>query len=258
VHRRLVAALALGLALVLAACGGNGDGGGDPTAGSSAAAADESAQLWVTRDEGAEVVLTATVPAGVTVLQALDREADIETRYGGRFVQAIEGIEGSLTRQQDWFYFLNGIEPDVGAAEVRLRPGDIAWWDFRSWAEEMEAPIVVGAFPEPFLHGFDGHARPVEVRAPAELADAAAALEAVFANARGDGDPNLFVLEVRDGVTGASLRAERGSANDAPVRFVLSGSVEAVRAAALTLAGTPDAIRYRYRVSFDDQGRVLP
>ena len=163
----------------------------------------------MTRDGGSEVILTTTVPAGLTVLQALDREADIETRYGGRYVQAIEGVEGSLARQKDWFYFLNGIEPDVGATEVRLRPGDVAWWDFRSWAEQMAAPVVVGAFPEPFLHGFDGRTRPASVQAPAELAEAAAALEALLAAAAGAGEPNVFVLEVRDGATGATLRAER-------------------------------------------------
>ncbi len=252
-RRRLVAALAL--VLVLGACGGGGDSppGPDPVA-----QAEETAQLWVTRDGGSEVILTTTVPAGLTVLQALDREADIETRYGGRYVQAIEGVEGSLARQQDWFYFLNGIEPDVGAAEVRLRPGDVAWWDFRSWAEQMEAPIVVGAFPEPFLHGFDGRTRPADVQAPPELADAATALEALLAVSAGAGEPNVFVLEVRDGTTGATLRAERGPANDAPARFVLSGSLEAVRAAALTIAGSPDAVRFHYSAEFDGQGRVLP
>ena len=133
--------------LALAGCGGTSAGEGGE-AGTAA--------LWVTRDRGAEVVLTAEVPAGLTVLQALDQVADIETRYGGRFVQAIEGIEGSLARRRDWFYFLNGIEPDVGAAEVRLRAGDVAWWDFRSWSGEMQQPVVVGAFPEPFRHGWDG------------------------------------------------------------------------------------------------------
>jgi hypothetical protein len=251
VRRRLVA---LALVLVLGACGGDGS----PPGPDPAAQADESAQLWVTRDGGSEVILTTTVPAGLTVMQALDREADIETRYGGRYVQAIEGIEGNLARQQDWFYFLNGIEPDVGAAEVRLRPGDVAWWDFRSWAQQMEAPVVVGAFPEPFLHGFDGRTRPASVQAPSELAEAAAALEALLAEAAGAGEPNVFVLEVREGATGATLRADRGPANDAPVRFVLSGSLEAVRAAALAIAGSPDAVRFHYSAEFDGQGRVLP
>jgi hypothetical protein len=255
VRRRFVAALGLALALALGACGG---GESRPPGPGNATQADELAQLWVTRDRGSEVILTTTVPAGLTVMQALDREANIETRYGGRYVQAIEGIEGSLARQEDWFYFLNGLEPDVGAAEVRLRPGDVAWWDFRSWGEEMEAPVVVGAFPEPFLHGFDGRTRPAEVEAPPELADAASALENLLGSATGPGDPNVFALEVEDGATGATLSAERGPANDAPVRFVLSGSVEAVRAAALAIAGSPDAIRFRYRAEFDGQGRVLP
>jgi hypothetical protein len=274
VWRHLLAAFALVVAL--GACGGGSDGGapaaapaaddeaaalpagGEAPAAAPAAEGEELAQLWVTRDGGSEVILTTTVPAGLTVLQALDREADVETRYGGRFVQAIEGIEGSLAAQQDWFYFLNGIEPDIGAAEIRLRPGDIAWWDFRSWAEQMQAPVVVGAFPEPFLHGFDGGTRPVEVRAPAELDDAAAALELLLAEAGGTGDPNVFELEVRPDAAGATLVAKRGPSNDAPVRFVLSGALDAVRAAAMAIAEAPEAIRFRYRVEFDEQGRVLP
>ena len=35
--------------------------------------------------------LEGTVPAGLTAMQALDRKLDVDTRYGGRFVQAIEG-----------------------------------------------------------------------------------------------------------------------------------------------------------------------
>jgi hypothetical protein len=126
--------------LVLAGCGGGGDGEG-------------TAQLWVTRDRGQTVLLQTTVPAGLTAMQALDRETDLETRYGGRYVQAIDGVAGDLARRRDWFYFVNGIEGDRSAAEVRLRAGDVEWWDFRSWTGQMRAPVVVGAFPEPFLHG---------------------------------------------------------------------------------------------------------
>ncbi len=58
------------------------------------------AALWVTRDRGATVVLVRTVPAGLTAIEALDREADVDTRYGGRFVQSIEGIEGSVSQRR--------------------------------------------------------------------------------------------------------------------------------------------------------------
>jgi hypothetical protein len=135
--RRL--ALAAVLAVALAGCGG---GGGHGTA-----------QLWVTRDRGQTVLLQTTVPAGETAMQGLQRAAKVETRYGGRYVQSIEGVEGSLARRSDWFYFVNGVEGDRSAAEVRLRAGDVEWWDFRSWQGRMRQPAVVGAFPEPFLHG---------------------------------------------------------------------------------------------------------
>ena len=243
--RRLLAALAVGF--VLAGCGGSA-GGGEP--GGTAA-------LWVTRDRGAEVVLTATVPAGLTVLQALDREADVKTRYGGRFVQAINRIEGSVTKRRDWFYFLNGVEPDVGAAEVTLRPGDVAWWDFRSWKGRMEQPVVVGAFPEPFRHGWNGKPRPLEIIAPRALREERLALSNLLAPAGDQGDPNRFVLEVVAGTRGATLRARRGLANAAPVTFTLSGSEEAVRAAALALAKDPAIVRYHYTVRFDERGNVL-
>ncbi len=245
---RLRLAAAAAAVAVLAACGGGSGGPGDGDA-----------SLWVTRDRGADVVLTATVPAGLTVLQALDREADVETRYGGRFVQAIEGIEGSLARRQDWFYFVNGIEPDLGATEVELRPGDVAWWDFRGWEEEMEAPVVVGAFPEPFAHGWDGRVRPLEVVAPPELAAEAQALERLLAREPADptSEPNSFVLELRDDGEGATLTATRGAANGSAVTFTLAGSLEAVKAAAAALVRDPAVVRYRYAARFDGRGRVI-
>jgi len=143
--RRFVLVLAVA---VLAGCGGGEHG---------------QATLWITRDRGAHLILDRTVPAGLTAMQALDRVADIDTRYGGRYVQAINGIQGSLSARRDWFYFINGYEADRSAAEYRLRGGDVEWWDFRSWKGRMRQPVVVGAFPEPFLHGFGGKRLPARV-----------------------------------------------------------------------------------------------
>lgn len=110
------------------------------------------ATLWITRDRGARVLLQRDVPAGLTAMQALDRVADIETRYGGRYVQSINGIAGSLGAQRDWFYFVDGIEGDRSAAEVRIHAGDVLWWDFRHWTPAtMSVPVVAGAFPHPFI-----------------------------------------------------------------------------------------------------------
>ncbi|MBD0291006.1 MAG: DUF4430 domain-containing protein [Thermoleophilia bacterium] len=246
---RAVLALALAVAaLVLAACGGEG----------GAVAAGEGATLWVTRDRGAAVLVNERVPARGTVLQALKRAARVKTRYGGRFVQAVNGLEGSLEGQHDWFYFVNGIEPDVGSAEVRVRAGDVVWWDFRSWRGRMAQPIVVGAFPEPFLHGWSGRRRPAQVRAPRGFEGEAKALLATLGGGEGEGEADLFVLELRPGAHGAALTARRGAQNGSPVTFTLAGSREAVRAAARTLVQDPAAVRFRYQARFDERGEIVP
>jgi hypothetical protein len=124
------------VAALLSGCGAGGGGG--------------TAQVWITRDRGQHVLAVRTVPAGLTGMQALDRVAKITTRYGGRFVQSIDGVEGSLSARRDWFYFVNGIEADRSAAELRLHAGDVEWWDLRSWANgQMSVPVVVGAWPKP-------------------------------------------------------------------------------------------------------------
>jgi Domain of unknown function (DUF4430) len=243
--------LALAVALAVAACGGAGAGASEESRSG------EGATLWVTRDAGAEVLVEASVPAGIDAIEALERHAEVETRYGGRFVAAVNGIEGRLERQEDWFYFLNGIEADLGGAELRLRPGDVIWWDFRSWRESMRRPVVVGAFPEPFLHGWDGRRRPAEVVGPPELADEADALRDVLGGSAGEGEPNRFVLAVDEAAEGARLTAERGARNDAPVTFTLAGSRAAVRAAATALARDPAVVRFRFEARFDEAGRVL-
>ena len=124
--------------------------------------------LNVTHDYGDERVLARTVE-GVhesdTVMRMLDRSAEIETRYGGGFVQSIDGIAGGLRggRFHDWFFYVNGVESSVGAAEVPLRGGERIWWDYRDWTAAMRVPAVVGSFPEPFRHGYGGERRPTAV-----------------------------------------------------------------------------------------------
>ena len=219
----------LGLLVVaaLAGCGG-GDVNGKAT-------------LWVTRDRGERVLLVRTVPAGLTALQALDREADVETRHGGRFVQSIDGVKGSLSARQDWFYFVNGYEVDRGAAEYRLHPGDRIWWDFRPWGREMRVPIVVGAFPEPFLHGFDGKRRKTYVRAttaaelPAARALARVVRGAADRSSRTPADANEILV-----TPAARPLSVRATSTGGPVRLTIS------RRDALRLARNPRLARFRY------------
>ncbi len=150
--RTLAPALAALAAVALGA--GCGFGEGESTEGE--------ATLTVTRDYGAEQVLEATAqdPAeSETVMRMLDREAEIETRYGGGFVDSIEGIEGSVFeggRSFDWFFYVNGVESPVGSADRPVRGGDRIWWDHRDWTEAMRVPAVVGSWPEPFLQASAG------------------------------------------------------------------------------------------------------
>jgi hypothetical protein len=228
------AALTL-VALAVAGCGAAAGGEGKAT-------------LWVTRDRGARVLLVRTVQAGQSAMQALQRVAEVKTRYGGRYVQSIDGLAGSLSGRRDWFYFVNGIEADRGAAEYRLHPGDVEWWDYRSWRTRMEQPVVVGAFPEPFLHGFAGKARPAVVRyETARLAAGARAVGRVIHAtsvasstvpvAPGD---NVFELVAGSPRFTAAKRSQ-GDGAGGPVRFVFAGN-------ARELAQHPRLFRYRYGV----------
>ena len=98
-------------------------------------------------------------------MRILQRHADTKTRYNGRFVNAIGGLSSSSSgdSRRDWFYYVNGIEADVGAAEKRLSPSDRVWGDHHEWSAAMRVPAVVGSFPEPFLHGEEGKRYPVRI-----------------------------------------------------------------------------------------------
>jgi Domain of unknown function (DUF4430) len=127
-----------------------------------------SAQLVVTRDFGKQRLLSFTedrIPSGETAMRMLMRSGDVKTRYGGRFVTAIKGVESrtSGTRKLDWFYYVNGIEADVGAAERKVASADRVWWDYHDWSAVMRVPAVVGSFPEPFLHGSEGKRFPIRI-----------------------------------------------------------------------------------------------
>jgi hypothetical protein len=100
-----------------------------------------------------------------TVMRALERNAEIGTRYGGGFVQSIDGLEAheSVDRSLDWFFYVDGVEATVGAADYSLSGGESVWWDYRDWSAAMRVPAVVGSWPQPFLGGYDGRVRPVAV-----------------------------------------------------------------------------------------------
>jgi hypothetical protein len=217
VIRRGLAALAA--LILLAGCAGAGGEEGTAT-------------LWVTRDRGAEVLLDVQVDAGQTLMRALASKVDVETRYGGRYVQSIEGLSGSLENQRDWFWFVNGYEGDRSASAYRLRDGDVAWLDYRGWQREGEARVVVGAFPEPFLHGYDGKTRPAAVRFEGSRDRATRLARRIGADSIEPlGTPvpkGANVLELRSGAPAATAEL-LGETAGAPVRFVIRGDADVTR-----------------------------
>ncbi len=148
-------------------------------------------RLTVTRDFGARVLYGARAPKVVgqeTVMSLLRRNASVATRYGGGFVQSIEGLEGGTHagKPWDWFYYVNGVEATKGAADATVHAGDRVWWDLHDWSQTEDVPAVVGSFPEPFLAGIGGKRYPVRVECPDP---SASACRMVLARLRGIGVP---------------------------------------------------------------------
>ena len=123
--------------------------------------------LTVTRDYGAVPMLETSVAANEsdTVMRVLEGEADVETRYGGGFVHAIDGVaEGQRDGDPyDWFFYVDGVESPIGAAETGLEGGERVWWDYRNWGTTNHVPAVVGSWPAPFSDGIGGRRYPVAV-----------------------------------------------------------------------------------------------
>jgi hypothetical protein len=142
---------AAALALCVLAAAGCGIGPGKSTG---------DVDLTLSRDYGTELMVQKqdSIHESDTVFRVLDRNADVSTRYGGGFVQSIDGLAGAQSggRRSDWFFYVNGIESPVGAAQYDLSAGDRVWWDYRDWTAAMRVPAVVGSWPEPFVHGFQG------------------------------------------------------------------------------------------------------
>ena len=154
---RLRVAIATAAALCCAAAAGCGFGAGEKTG---------EVELRITRGGGAvEMVAPGyhEIRESDTVLRLTERNAEVETSYGGGFVDSIDGVEGGnesglLT---DWFYSVNGIEVGTGAADYQLHDGERVWWYHREWNAAQRIPVNVGASPEPLASGYEGEEHPV-------------------------------------------------------------------------------------------------
>jgi len=122
--------------------------------------------LWVSRYFAAETEFDKTVSfkKDQKLLDVMQDHLEVETAYGGGFVNGINGTKSGYTdksvftrKKRDWFYFVNGSVADVGADQFAVRSGDTVWWDYHDWTGNgSNALAVVGSYPHPFTLGYDG------------------------------------------------------------------------------------------------------
>jgi hypothetical protein len=122
--------------------------------------------LTISDDFGTHVIKQTATPnsdGSETVMQLLMRNGAITTKYGGGFVQSINGLAGNATKSPpvDWFYYVNGVQASMGASATNVNPGDRIWWDRHDWSATESIPAVVGSYPAPFVGGIAGKRYPV-------------------------------------------------------------------------------------------------
>ena len=143
-------------------------------------------RVVATQDFGQELMFDETleVAPGTSAMEALHRVAQVETAYGGGFVNAINGVRSEYGHgtTQDWFICVNGIMSNVGALDYTLHDGDIEHWDFHNWGFRMFIPALIGDFPEPFVHGYRGEVYPLVIVYTDGLQEYAEALESILAD----------------------------------------------------------------------------
>ena len=91
-------------------------------------------RVIVSQDFNSTLMLNelVTLGDGSTAMDALQQVAPVETKGG--FVQAINDVRSQYPgTNKDWFYDVNEVSPNVGAAAYILHDGDVVHWDFHEW-----------------------------------------------------------------------------------------------------------------------------
>ncbi len=156
---------------------------------SNAASTASTATLLITSDFGCKILFNkkVSVDNSPTVLDVLKANLDIKTKWDGSYVSNIMGMEthngGIAGNNMDWFYYVNGICCDSGAADYNVKPGEVIWWDYHKWQNTGFAnSAVIGSYPEPFIHGFRGKVGTTTVMSSAENLQLAHAMEQALKN----------------------------------------------------------------------------
>jgi hypothetical protein len=207
-------------------------------------AAPTAVQLTVTRDFGGQVLGSSgplKASDNETVMRLLRAHDTVSTASGGHIVEGIDGLSSGVRagHQQNWFYYVNGVEAPKGASATGVSPGDHVWWDLHDWSQAEKVPAVVGSFPEPFVNGIEGRRWPVRVECSAA---SGAACRTVIARLRALNVP-AAVAAIGSGGAPETLR----------VMVAPFGGLEAVLAESLERGPRENGIYAR----FSANGRAL-
>lgn len=66
-----------------------------------------------------------------TLLELMERKFVVEQENG--FITSIQGRAASTEERTAWMYEINGQMAMVGAADYRIKDGDVYHWDLRKW-----------------------------------------------------------------------------------------------------------------------------
>jgi hypothetical protein len=165
--------------------------------------------LIVTRDFGQKLMLEMEVSnfTGAYALDALKSVADVETLYGGGFVNSINGVSSKYVgidrSKEDWFFYVNGIMANIGSGVYVLNEGDVQHWDYHNW-KYYPPTATIGFFPEPFSHGYSGEVFKTVVLYDGELEEEAKLIQEFLIKFDVKDVSTLSVNELTDEVKGTS------------------------------------------------------
>ncbi len=100
------------------------------------------------------------------VIQILKSHAEVKAEFGGSYVTSISNSKNREWKEEGnvhWFYYVNGVLAHVGASLYHPGSDDNIWWDLHPWDGKRYIGAVIGAWPEPFLHGYNGKVLPTRI-----------------------------------------------------------------------------------------------
>jgi len=116
-------------------------------------------KILVTRNYGREILAEKTVAifGGDTVMDIMQDNFNVETAYGGGFVNVIDGLKSGYTgngssqnkgTKNDWFYYVNGVMAEMGADQYMCEDANTVSWDYHHWGGDMYVKTRISDWPD--------------------------------------------------------------------------------------------------------------